>query len=381
MGRASNARGINMFQQGIMAWAMQKQQQEQALKVQEARAETERLKTDKELKLLELAGQIQTSKAGEQGSVGFASPGRLKEKFYKAVEPTPKFDLNTYLKNNNMFTAGGKLWKMGTDGKTAKPISDGKISKWVDKTDSSGNVTLFGFGSNGEQLFKEDLGRVGRSGDVSTPLPEKLTKPTVSTQQKSIINLSAQLSDANTISAAYKKEFLTLPGKVKNSVLVMGEKLGANLGPKQKKYVQGVRTFQEKIEQVFNAYRKEITGAQAAMKEIAMLRQSVLNKELSPSQFEASYKHFTDKLKRIIRLKRRFLRMGISDEAITGENGKVTSAVGDAIDALWFTGEDASADDKQAYGQELYDRYVDELGVDDVKAEDMVRKQLLLEGY
>ena len=42
------------------------------------------------------------------------------------------------------------------------------------------------------------------------------------------------------------------------------------------------------VEQYFNKYRKEITGAAAADKELARLRESLLNKDMSPSEFKGS---------------------------------------------------------------------------------------------
>lgn len=56
--------------------------------------------------------------------------------------------------------------------------------------------------------------------------------------------------------------------------------------------------FKQGIEQIFNAYRKEITGAAAAVQELERLKQAMLNADLSPTQFEAAYNEFIAKIMR-----------------------------------------------------------------------------------
>ena len=78
-----------------------------------------------------------------------------------------------------------------------------------------------------------------------------------------------------------------------------------------REYLGRVRTFIENVEQSFNAYRKEITGAQAALQEISLLRDSIMNRKMSPTEFEFSLYSYITKMKRSLRLKRMLLRDGI----------------------------------------------------------------------
>ncbi len=83
-------------------------------------------------------------------------------------------------------------------------------------------------------------------------------------------------------------------------------------GGDNEKWLEGHRMFTEQIEGVFNQYRREITGAQAAFVELENLRQSVLNKELSPSQMRGAYKRFVAELERLAWIRRRVLRKGFN---------------------------------------------------------------------
>lgn len=60
-----------------------------------------------------------------------------------------------------------------------------------------------------------------------------------------------------------------------------------SLSPDQEKALGQATVYKQRVEQFFNAYRKLITGAGASVGELNMLRDSVLNSDLSPAQFRA----------------------------------------------------------------------------------------------
>jgi hypothetical protein len=111
------------------------------------------------------------------------------------------------------------------------------------------------------------------------------------------------------------QEILTLPGKLKRKGFQFQEWLGLPISESGKEYIQKARKFVEGLEQYFNQYRKRITGAQAAIKEIKMLRESVLNKNVTPSEYVASVGRVKDMLSRGIRLKRMLLAKGVRDRS------------------------------------------------------------------
>ncbi|MFH1563847.1 MAG: hypothetical protein ABIF11_10605 [Nitrospirota bacterium] len=171
---------------------------------------------------------------------------------------------------------------------------------------------------------------------------DKVT-PTVKTQlQKDIMGLTEQLQEVKKIGETAFKDALTLPGKLKAGVIRLKDYLSMDITPENKEYLGKVRTFIEGIEQVFNKYRKEITGAQAAMKEIAMLRDSIINRKLTPTEFDYSYKRFTSQIERTLRLKRYFLRQGFSGNDL-GKN----------IDSMFLSGSDVPNSEINARGEEL----------------------------
>lgn len=75
-----------------------------------------------------------------------------------------------------------------------------------------------------------------------------------------------------------------------NAVTGMNEEDRGKFLEKRTKYMSG-------LEQMFNTYKKEITGAAAGEKEIEMIRKSVLNGEMSPSEAKGSLEQIISKYK------------------------------------------------------------------------------------
>jgi len=169
-----------------------------------------------------------------------------------------------------------------------------------------------------------ETGRVLRitQGNVGTDItPKEKGK-----LQEETGNLLEQISVLKKAGADFKKEYLTYYGAGKKFVLSKLSKAGADIGEEGKDFLSGRRAFIERIERFFNMYRKEITGAQAVMKELDMLRESVINKEMSPDEFEASYNRFMDDAKTALELKSELMQKGFSGKEL-----------GKKIDELFFT--------------------------------------------
>ena len=154
--------------------------------------------------------------------------------------------------------------------------------------------------------------------------------------QKETGNLLEQISVLKKAGSDFKREYLTYVGAGKKFVLSKLSKLGADIGEEGKDFLAGRRAFIERIERFFNMYRKEITGAQAVMKELDMLRESVINKEMSPDEFEASYNRFMDDAKTALELKNELMQKGFSGKEL-----------GKKIDELFFERRNKKSDKKK----------------------------------
>ena len=197
-------------------------------------------------------------------------------------------------------------------------------------------------------------GTVVEVGGAASPL----TKPAQATTEKEIIGMQDELLQIADIESNEFKEILTLPGQLKQKGLRLVDWLGMDVGKEGQTYLQKARGFVEGLEQYFNQYRKRITGAQAAIKEIEMLRTSVLNKKITPSEYVASVKRVKDMLQRGIRLKRMLLNRGVNDQK--------------AVDKLFNAGDDVPDTELDRYGNQLESQGL---------TKEQVLQRLFKEGY
>lgn len=137
-----------------------------------------------------------------------------------------------------------------------------------------------------------------------------------------------QLARVKAVGESFSKDYLTWYGRAKGTGLRLMSFAGVELSPEQKQFLQGKRVFIEGVEQLFNIYRKDITGAQAVMKELTMLRDSILNKNLAPDEFDASYRRFIEDGERALVIKMDLLEKGFSKEQIGKEIDKTMKEEG-----------------------------------------------------
>lgn len=225
--------------------------------------------------------------------------------------------------------------------KIAKEISSGKGVSLTTNPDGTFSLSMGGEGTN-------------------------LTKPVETSLQKDIIGLEQQSEDLKVLGESFKKGYLTYGGKLKRFALKEYDKINPDLlDDDQRTFIQGAREFTEGVEQIFNAYRKEITGAQAAMKELAMLRGSILNKKLTPSEFDASFNRYVSQINRGLRLKKYFLGKGIEGNELNEKLDRNILAGNDAVDMR---------------GDEIEQEFISQ-GVPENQIEELVKNQLKKEGF
>lgn len=215
---------------------------------------------------------------------------------------------------------------------------------------------------NGMSVSFDEYGnpvvQVGGAGPAA-PGNMGLTKPNQNELQRDVIGGMGTLARLDEIANSYKSDYLTAQGAVKGWTGRMADKLGM-ASDDQKAFIQGQRKFTQQVDQEFNAYRKDITGAAAAMAELRDLKKAMINTDLSPAEFEAAYMAYRDSVARMLRIRQGILREGVP--VGSREFNK-------RLDNTWVSGGD---DDIEARGDELAASGMSEA---------QVKAQLRTEGY
>ncbi|MBF0399967.1 MAG: hypothetical protein HQL90_04295 [Magnetococcales bacterium] len=156
-----------------------------------------------------------------------------------------------------------------------------------------------------------------------------LTKPVVNDIQKDVIKTQQNLSNLDQVASSYKQEYLTATGKAQKAMLGWRDFVApGSMTKEQKDFLAGNTKFAQQVDQMFNLYRQEITGAAAAVRELTDLKKTMLNTSLSPTEFEASFNNFRETLQRTLRLKNKLLREGIKLSEYEGKPLAVAIATG-----------------------------------------------------
>lgn len=211
----------------------------------------------------------------------------------------------------------------------------------------------------GTPEFKEYLIAQGKGGTTNINVNNApLTKSTTNQVQKDLIGEEALLADLETIkpggSNYFDPEQLTLQGRGETKIAEWMDAVGMSSDGQKERLTKWTQ-FSNQVSQVFNQYRKEITGAAASVQELEQLKQSLINKDQTTTQFRAAYEQFTSKLERAINAKQKLLTQGIdlssddgaalldkeirNQEAAAGENIVISNdAFGDVTEAdIQFT--------------------------------------------
>lgn len=185
---------------------------------------------------------------------------------------------------------------------------------------TTGGVSEFGRGEAGGQARVVQPTAVQ---PADTAPRQKLTKGARTAAQKSLQNAEQQVKNVERLRTSFDREFLTRRGKIKAFLareaarseglpgIGAAARSIADAAGADNKFLEGFTRFTQQIEQVFNAYRKEITGAAAAVAELDRLKKAVLNADNSPPEFEAALNLFEETLQEGIQIKRELLRKGI----------------------------------------------------------------------
>lgn len=190
--------------------------------------------------------------------------------------------------------------------------------------------------------------------------------------QKDIVKGVDTLSRLDDIWDSFDPKWLTYQGKGQNWLSTMKEKAGFKTSPEEKAAITGMTNFKNSVNQMTNAYRKEITGAAASEQEIERLKNSLFNTEQSETEFKSAFKQFRDETSRALRIKQKLLREGIP----------VGSPMfGDQMDAAFLGGASANQpQDVNARGNEIANQ-LRTSGAPEAEIQNQVMQRLEYEGY
>jgi len=185
-----------------------------------------------------------------------------------------------------------------------KVMQFGQVKEYRDMMDAQAPAAA---SSSGTQIsFNEDGSIASYS---STP-----TMGTKTEIQKDIKNNEKAMAQIEKLQKDYDPSYFTFKGQADASTSKFAEKSKGTPGlegasnlaasrvtgksPKERaQFIEKRSQYINNIEQVFNTYKKEITGAAAGEREIEMLRKSFLNGDMSPSEFQGAMEQVVSKYK------------------------------------------------------------------------------------
>ena len=131
--------------------------------------------------------------------------------------------------------------------------------------------------------------------------------------------------------------------------------------------------FKASLGQYFDVYRQRITGAQAAVKELDILIQRVLNANMSDPAFQYNYNKAVNTVKKQIRIQRMIAEKGVTGEDFWKEFNRITTL---GIDPS------VEPENRDVYGDKIAQDYMAAYpGANEEEIERYVVERLKAEGY
>lgn len=198
-----------------------------------------------------------------------------------------------------------------------------------------GSTETIETGPDGSVRIVRGKGAAGTSG---------MQRSTAGKIEQKLMVLRETAGNLDQIAADFDPQALTYYGKLSAAISATKEQLGRELSPEESARLQSVVKFRNGLDQAFNAYRQEITGAAASVQELDRLQKTMMNTKMSPTEFQAAFEQFSDQIKRGTALYVQMLENGVSPET-----------AGRAVDEQFGAGKEAKkAQDEEA---EIMSRY------------------------
>lgn len=162
-----------------------------------------------------------------------------------------------------------------------------------------------------EYLFKP----VGTTVNVNTgDIP--LTSTQESKVQDDVRTGIQELEELKGIADSFSDEYLTFQGRGKKWAFNLADKAKFDIGKEGREFVKGFTTFITRTKQKFNLYRKNITGAAAAEKELKDLEESFMSGKMGPTEFKAAFNSWANRVQEALGTNTSFLVGGLPTDGV-----------------------------------------------------------------
>lgn len=191
------------------------------------------------------------------------------------------------------------------------PLADARFLSWYESL-SPEQRALYdqGKGRNkkGVTVYDPNTGQPimemgGGSGELGKPVQNKL--------QTDILDAENTLANLEAAGGKFSEDYLTLGGKAKAAAGATLDKLGLPDIGGAKEFNAKRSTLIQDVDQFFQEYRRYITGAAAAQREIEDLKKASLDSSLGPTEFMSRYSNLMNKMRSEVDRKKQQLNQGI----------------------------------------------------------------------
>lgn len=158
------------------------------------------------------------------------------------------------------------------------------------------------------------------------------------------LNDSAQFgADLASVREAFKPELLGWAAKGKDFYVGLKDKADFELSDEELDFVNKREELITYTEQMFNSYRKVITGAAASEKELANLRETFINGDLGSARFQARMNAMFKKWEKDVDRKVKSLQQGGVDTSVFNRDNSFSDSPNNKVDRAVNAGEDRRA--------------------------------------
>ncbi len=183
---------------------------------------------------------------------------------------------------------------------------------------------------------------------------EGLQKKTKADIEGNLLKLSAQLAETRANRKLFQEDFHTYQGAASAAWTNFKSKVKMDYTPEEAEFATARKVYTLGVERGWNIYRKEITGAAAAVKELHELKKAAVNMDLGPLEAKAAYTAYEAGLLRAQRVYRKAAREGRGG-SFTDKN----SASAKLMNSLWISGGDDDTNDRlEDFPEDMNDKEV-----------------------
>lgn len=200
--------------------------------------------------------------------------------------------------------------------------------------------------------------------------------------EKNLNSMTKELSMLNNIKSKYFKEITTYEGKLKNFALTVLDKsstlqkMFGKLDAEDKEFLGKSWDLKASFGKYFDEYRLRVTKSQAAMRELNMLRQNVLNSTMGSSALEYNINRAVDEIKRQMRIQRFILSKGFEGQEFWNKFDELVAAKREG--KLDFT---TGVEERTRRGLEIENSIKDRKFNSDIERKRFIVEKLREEGY